>query len=352
MTDFVGEKDGVLRIAIVGVGGVADAHISSLRYLRESGYQIEICAGVNRSEENRRRAQERYGISQMFADARHMVEQVKPDALYVLVPWRSLAQVTGELIPYRVPILMEKPPGGSVEECAQLAELAARYKTPVMVGFNRRFYSLVRKALDLCQAQGGLLGINMEVSEYLSRLKKRPDLQVETLDDVYGSRIVHCIDLVRRMAGNITDVKAFATCEDSSVGTDRCVALMISDRGIPVTCYAYHQSVGNWHYDLFARDLRIRFENLETAFLQRRGEAEVLLEPDACDVAVKPGMVAQSRHFVDCLLGDGRIGPPASSIHDALETMKLVETLRQGNLYESFLSDQSMVANAEKEVAL
>ncbi|MFQ5872872.1 MAG: aminotransferase class I/II-fold pyridoxal phosphate-dependent enzyme [Dehalococcoidia bacterium] len=317
-----------LRIGIVGVGSIAEAHIASLRYLQRTGYNVEVVAGVNRSEEHRRRAQEQYGIPRVFADARQMVEQIRPDALYVLVPPTSLAEVAGKLIPYGIPILMEKPPGLSVEECSHLAELAARHQTPVMVGFNRRFYSLVEKALALCEARGGLLGMTMEITESPSSLQGQEKLREFTLDNVLVIRTIHCIDLIRRVAGDIAHVEPLP--RQSGLRQNSYVALLLSRHNIPVTCYAYDSSVGNWNYTLFAPGLRIRFANLETAFVRPVGEAEKPLAPDTCDVEVKPGMVAQSGHFLDCILAGGTITSPACSIADAVETMKLADAFQTG----------------------
>ena len=71
-----------LRIAYIGSGGIAGAH---MRYLSEMD-DVDMVAVADISKDSMASRQEEYGIDGAFTDYRKMLRDVKPDAVSVCTP--------------------------------------------------------------------------------------------------------------------------------------------------------------------------------------------------------------------------------------------------------------------------
>ena len=83
----------------------------------------------------------------------------------ILVSANQLYEVTRKIIPRQIPLFIEKPPGIVPGQTKSLAEMSNKYGTKNMVGFNRRYYSIFHKGIELINQNGGLLGVTVEGHE-------------------------------------------------------------------------------------------------------------------------------------------------------------------------------------------
>ena len=130
------------RIALVGYGRIAPKHLEALRAIG-----ADVVASCNRSAEGRQKAATEGKIPQTFDRLDTMLKEARPDAVICAASFFEVFGVASLLIPTGVPLLLEKPPGTSLAEFDALRELAKQHHTPVMVGVNRRHYSVVNKAV-------------------------------------------------------------------------------------------------------------------------------------------------------------------------------------------------------------
>ena len=144
----------VLRIAVVGAGGIAQRyHLPSLRRLEDEGAGIELAALCDIDADKAREMGTRFGFRETYTDYREMIDTAAPDAVWVLVPIPATRQVAGYMLSRGVPTLMEKPPGAHSRETQELIEIAASNNTPNQVAFNRRHApTLVRMKALLVEA--------------------------------------------------------------------------------------------------------------------------------------------------------------------------------------------------------
>jgi len=312
---------------MVGSGVFAGEYMKAARYIR-SAYHVElrIQAACNRTEESNLRARELYGIDSTYFEPREMIEREKPDCLFVLVPPDRMYETVLKLLPYRVPLLIEKPPGLTSAQTMHLAAEAERDGTSVMVGFNRRFYSVAKQAKKFVEDAGGLLGMRMDAFERYKIYKENKVLPDEQLEALFMTNSIHCIDLIRFYAGESTAVTSFSNAGAMGSFAHRYSSLVVSDRNVPVTFQAYWNSVGNWNYELYFEDGKIQFVTLEEAYLHRRGEHPVKIEPQQDDIEAKPGLTRQLLYFME------HVAPTMNycgelSLRDAARTMRLAEQL-------------------------
>ncbi|MEJ8544096.1 Gfo/Idh/MocA family protein [Brevibacillus borstelensis] len=320
----------MISLGIIGTGAIAPHYMQAIDWLNQNRkYSIQVCAAVNRTQESNRRASYELGIPRTYTDAGEMVAREKLDGIIISVPSASIYSATMSMIPFKIPLLIEKPPGVTIKQANDLAESARKYNTSIMVGFNRRFYSVVRQAQNVIAEAGGLLGMRMDVFERYRMLREN-QYPSEKLELLFEGNSIHCIDLIRYYCGDPLRVSAFLNKESVEPFDHRYSALIVSDSNIPVTFQAYWHALGNWNYELYIPDGRITFSNLEEACVQFRKRESFRLVPDEADLAAKPGFVEQLTYFVNDVISNHRYSAYEGkmSIHDAVNTIALVESLQ------------------------
>ncbi|MBH0328299.1 hypothetical protein ABH14_00540 [Brevibacillus brevis] len=320
----------MISLGIIGTGSIAPHYIQAIHWLNQHREtEIKVVAAVNRTEASNERARNVLGIPKTYTSIHDMISAEKLDGIIVAVPFPSIYEVTMNLIPTRIPLLIEKPPGLTMEQTRQLSQLARMHQASVMVGFNRRFYSVVDQAKRLIEESGGLLGMRMDVFERY-RLLRENGYPSEKLEKLFTANSIHCIDLIRYYCGELDAIHAFSNQSSEEPFNHRYAALIVAKRNIPITFQAYWHSMGNWNYELYLRDGKIQFTNMEEALVSFRNKEPYRLTPNQADRDTKPGFAEQMMHFLNqVILFSGNAGYEGEmSIHDAVNTMALVESLQ------------------------
>jgi predicted dehydrogenase len=139
-----------MKIAIIGAGRHSrQNHLPALaRFARERPQSLVLAAVCDLSETEARGAAAEFGFQKAFTDIVEMLAIEKPDACIAITPVSATAAVAAQIIGKGIPLLMEKPLGGSIEEGKRIVELQEKAGVPVMVSLNRRFDPAVRAARD------------------------------------------------------------------------------------------------------------------------------------------------------------------------------------------------------------
>ena len=307
------------RVAVIGYGAVCVKHAEVLRALG-----AELVAACNRSEAGRQRARTECGIQETYADPLEMVERAAPDALLVTPSVLSLYDVLKQVIPLGLPILAEKPPGTSLAEATELAGLADRHGTRVMVGLNRRFYSVYRRALEHVGGRAALTRVSVEWSEdpaaYLQH--GHPPALIPRLN---FANSLHGLDLLTCFGGPLSRAKAWGRDLDRSSRLPRWQMSLdaVSDTGLRAHFDSTWDAPGRWRLLLDAESARIVSAPLETARVSIAGRPEIEIEPDPEDRLYKPGFHAQARAFLGGVRDEAPIEWPACSLAESVRSMEL-----------------------------
>jgi len=141
----------LLRVGVVGAGGIAAAHLESLS--QQVGARAVAIADVN--EELARERAERFGIAAVYADYRELVANPEVDAVLVCVPNYLHAPVAIAALTAGKHVFCEKPMATSVDEAREMVEAAKAHQRVLMLGQHYRYLGEVRKVKELI-AQGAL----------------------------------------------------------------------------------------------------------------------------------------------------------------------------------------------------
>jgi len=211
-----------LRIAVAGAGLIGRRHIELIRQSPECA----LAAIVDPSPAARVLALEAgVPLHQTLAD---LFASERPDGVIAATP-NSLHAGNGiDCVAHGVPVLIEKPVADSVEDAMRLIDAAERAKIPVLIGHHRRHSPILEKAREI--VQGGALGRIVAVMG--SAMFYKPDSYFDEGSwrrEPGGGPIlinmIHEVDDLRSMCGEIVEVQAFASSATRGFPVEDTVAL-------------------------------------------------------------------------------------------------------------------------------
>ncbi len=263
-----------------------------------------------------------YGIEQVFDNINDLIAKCVPDALMILVSANQIYDVTQKLIPTNIPLFIEKPPGLIPEQAKTLAEATDKYGTKNMVGFNRRYYSIFRKGLEIINKHGRLLGVAVEGHERFWQIESRdiPDAIRESW--IYANS-THTIDLLRLFGGEVEQINPLKNSVKEKTG-DQFAASMVFKSGALGTYSSHWYSPGGWTATLFGEGVTVKFKPLEKGVWIDTNLKEYEIHPDEVDIKYKPGFYRQIEAF-DKMVKTDILETPGIDLGGALKTMILAE---------------------------
>jgi predicted dehydrogenase len=322
-----------IKLGIIGAGWVAEKH---LEVIHQS--DAVVATGIfSRTKTKAERLAKDFQISHCAESIEQLLEEAKPDALMVLISEDQVLPVASFLIPLGLPLFIEKPAGLTPQENRQLADLAKKYSLRTMVGFNRRFYSIFHKGLEIVRQHGPLLGIAVEGHERFWRVKEMGKFPQKVLDAWIFVNSTHTIDLLRFFAGEIKNIQASSRSYIESNG-DQFVAVVEFESGALGQYQAHWYSPGGWRVVLYGDGVTVEFKPLEKGQWIDKDFVSHEIVPDAVDVTYKPGFFKQLMAFQD-LIKKGVLSWPALDLEGSYKTMLLAEQMSSNSsdilLYKS-----------------
>jgi len=207
---------GKFRIGLIGLGGMAQAHI---RWMKEEAERIELTAICDIHREFVEKAGAELGIEagKRYTDYRKLVADPEVDAVVFATPNDSHAAILHACLDEGKPFLGEKPFTRVFEEAVALKERYDRQSAPVpgMIGFSYRYTPAFRYARELVR-EGRIGRVRSFSAQYLqgwgSALAQCPfvwrfDRDV-TGTGALGDLGSHMIDLARFLFGEFEELSA------------------------------------------------------------------------------------------------------------------------------------------------
>lgn len=283
------------KLALVGYGNIARKH---LEVFRELG--CEVVASCNRSEAGRASAHQEGGIPNTYADITEMLDKERPEGILCCASYHSMFDVARQIIPAGIPTLLEKPPGLSMEEAKMLAGMARESKAPVMVGVNRRHYSVLRSAIEDAGGLEAITAVMVEWSETPRFFLERGD-PLEAVKKLVFANTLHALDTMTYLAGPVPDAEVS--------GIDRGEPLRwqmalqgISERAVMVSFTSTWDSPARWRISFCSPGKRYEFAPLESCRVLEDGPSGFReIKSSEEDKKFKPGFYRQAKEFVRML---------------------------------------------------
>lgn len=142
----------MIRVGVVGTGGMANAHASQFNRIR--GSKVTACCDID--EKRVKAFAEKHGIKGVYTDVRAMLAEADVDAVTVVTPDAAHKPVVMPVIRAGKHVMCEKPLALNYKDAKAMADAAKKKGVINMVNFSYRNSSAIQKAAELVQS--GTLG--------------------------------------------------------------------------------------------------------------------------------------------------------------------------------------------------
>ena len=229
----------VLRAAVVGAGGIAHSvHLPALGEIAN----VELVGVCDLDRDRARAAAERFGIAACFTDHREMLNNARPEAVFVLVQPDQAFRVSLDCLRAGRHVFVEKPPGVTAYQAETLDREARRAGMICQVGFNRRFIPLVRNIVKRLRALARIHQIDCWF------FKNGAAAFYQGCVSAYMCDTIHAIDLVRHIAGAEPAHLAQLTSRHNESPVDNAWNALIGfENGVCGTVRANYETGGRVH---------------------------------------------------------------------------------------------------------
>ncbi len=285
------------KILLVGAGPMGIEYAKVLSALQ----MMPIVVG--RSEKSVKKFTEATGMEAATGGIEKWLKSNKnvPTKTIVAVTEDQLGVVTRRLIDAGVKeILVEKPGGLNVADIKKSEKKAKIKRTKVYVGYNRRFYASVRKALEIIQKEGGVRSFIFEFTEWshvIAPLAKAPEVKREW----FLLNSTHLIDLAFFIGGKPKKISCYKKGKlDWHPKGSIYSGAGITKSGALFSYHANWESAGRWWIEILTPKSRLIFRPLEKLQIQKMGRVAINEAPidDRLDQNFKPGLFKEVESFL------------------------------------------------------
>ena len=211
------------RVGLVGAGSIGARHINAI----DEVAHIDLVAIADPSPAAARMGAAR-GIP-VFADAERMLSNEDIEAVIIATPTERHHTDVMTSLRHRKTVLVEKPITATMAEAEEVTRFAAKQGCKVLVGHQRRYYPCATTAREIVQS--GRIGTLMAVSGQWTTRKDDDYYAPEWRRDIKAgpilTNLIHEIDILRFICGDIISVSAEITHHDQKFDKEDAVALSL-----------------------------------------------------------------------------------------------------------------------------
>ncbi len=140
---------GKLKVAMVGCGGIGNFHLSHLVLFDDVEFVGFMDIRPERAQEKAATA----GGGKVYDDYITMLDDAKPDVLYICVPPDQHGFIEFEAIKRKIPFLVEKPMALSMDLANSIRDEVEKAGLVTAVGFQDRYLDIIEKTKVFLETQ-------------------------------------------------------------------------------------------------------------------------------------------------------------------------------------------------------
>lgn len=310
------------QILIVGAGPMAVEYTKALKKLNRSFIVI------GRGKQSAQEFEKATGVKVVTGGIDKFLTQIEkiPSTAIVAISEEQLGNATIKLLKRGVrTILVEKPAGLDFEDVRKVYKLSNKLKAKVYVGYNRRFYASIKKALEIIKKDGGISSIFFDFTEASFRialLKKAPYVK----ENWFLQNSTHVIDLVFFLAGIPKKGSYFTSGKlNWHPKGSIFVGSGVTNKDIPFSYHANWDAPGRWVVEIQTKKNKLIFKPLEKLQIQKLGSFQVedVKIDDKIDIEIKAGIYSEVESFI----GDKKY---LCTIEEQIDNLKYYQQILEG----------------------
>jgi len=304
-----------MKAILIGFGDIAERHLDVLK-----AHKCNVIGILTKNYDKALIKSKKFGIPNIYTSFQDVIN-TECDFLMNLTSADKIASTMMELIPSRKPIFTEKPVGFNTKEIEQLLEQNNKFNCPIMVGTNRRFYSIFHKALEfLNENDKSINAIKIDAPERFESINAAKFNDTIRKNWMFANSI-HSVDLIRFFGGDVKSVKSESNPDDFKFHAEG-----VCENNIEFSYSSNWNEVKTWNITILADEIKIIFEPLEKGKIITNHD-EIELNPSKEDLEFKPGFFSQLSHFLENVVTKNNIVWPGSNLEDHRKSIKLVEDI-------------------------
>ena len=331
LTPAVHRAEKAIRIGVIGAGGYVPAML--LPHFKAEGVDfrsIATASGVSAHDVGKR-----FGFAQAVSSAEEVINDRDINLVVIGTRHDSHASIASQALAQNKNVFVEKPLALNDDELDQVLDAAANSTGLLMVGFNRRFSPLARRAKDFFAGRNTPLSILYRVNA--GRIPKEHWIQ-----DAHqgGGRIIgeicHFIDLMQHLTESLP-VSVFAESvsakSDQTINADSVfITLRFADGSNGCIAYVSEgdKSLAKERVEIFGGTRTVVLDDYRRATLHKDGrEEQVTLK------AQDKGQQEQVRQICTSILQGTEAPIPLNDLAATTRaTFRVLDALREHRPFE------------------
>ena len=310
-----------IRLALIGAGGMANSvHYPSLAEFPD----VEMAGLCDLVEEKLVATSKKFHIKRTFADYKKMLDEIKPDAVYILMPPHHLFDLVIECLNRKLNLFIEKPPGITTEQTKNMARAAEKNNCLTMVGFQRRFSPVIVEARKKVEERGSIIQC---AARFMKNYFAGP--YYNGVSDILTCDAIHAVDVLRWMGGEVK--KIVSSVKNLYAEYNNAFNALLEFENGAVGMLITNWVVGKriFSVEMHSKGISAFAELDDKVVIYKDNEekGEILLTAEAAkskEMHKYAGFFAENRHFIDCLKQGKQ---PMPNISDSVKTMELVDRI-------------------------
>lgn len=320
------------RVAFVGAGALASRyHYPSVATLGD----VEIGGLAELNPQRAEAAAEKWGIEKTYTDYKKMLEEVDPQAVYVIMPPQYLLDPVVYALKQGRHVFIEKPPGLTTFHTKHFADLAEQHKCLTAVGFQRRHVPAMTALRKRVEERGPIHTVRLDFVKSTRRTDQHAGYYDGAIDPLTSDGI-HAVDNLRWLAGGdvlevTSSIRQLAV--PGAFPNTVLAQVVFSSGAIGQLHFGYMTGRRIFRAEIHGPNITAYVDpDRDSYIVADDGEPEVRPSSDyGKELGGEPhhwlGFWHEHRHFIDCIK-EGK--QPSSNFRDAVKTMELVDRLYAG----------------------
>ncbi|MGJ5176308.1 Gfo/Idh/MocA family protein [Bradyrhizobium oligotrophicum] len=234
-------------VAVIGAGAIGRAHVETML-----GADSCVLAAIAEPSAGGRAYADGLGV-RCYADPLDLLREVKPEAAIIATPNATHRELAIACIERGIVPLVEKPIASTLADAAAIAAASERSGVPVLVGHHRRHNPIIRRARAMVAE--GALGRLTNATVLYTFYKPAEYFEMAWRREAGGGpvliNLIHEIDLIRHVCGEIASVQAIASNAVRGFAVEDSAAVLLRlVNGALVTLNLSDTAVSPWSWDL------------------------------------------------------------------------------------------------------
>ena len=341
-----------MKGAIIGAGYFAQFHYEA--WTRLSGITITAIADLDPDKARSLAGTDSISTYRNYQD---MIEKEQPDFIDIITPPDSHLSLLEKIIPYNIPIIIQKPLAPDFTTCQTIHQLISNSNTRVMVHENWRFQPWYRYARK-CITEGRIgtrihqlsfhmrMGDGWKDSAYMDRQPYFRDMSRLLIHETG----IHFIDTFRYLLGEVDTVYArLAKYNTHIAGEDAGILVMNHINGSTSIWNANRYNESNKENPRFTFGHMLLEGNLGSlrlyedgsVTLQQLGQPEKMTEFSPSNHGFAGDCVyATQAHFIECLQSGNTF---ETNIHEYMKSILVQEAVYQSDRDNQVISIKDLI---------